>query len=239
MCGRFAIFTDFEFVRKYLEAEFPPDLEDIRDNLYPSYNLAPSQKAMVVKVDPETQKRLIVPKQWGLIPSWVKKLEDLKIKPPINAKAEGVATKPMFRAAFKKKRCLVPVDGFFEWKGQGKKKQPYYITKNDEKPYTLAGLWERWEQDETPLETFTIITTDANELVSELHNRMPAIIDEDDHEAWLDPENQDKEALQKLLKPYPSEWMKFRPVSTVVNNVRNNSLKCIQSEAEEQDLFEP
>ncbi len=238
MCGRFAIFTDFEFVKQYLEAEFPPDLEEMRENLYPSYNVAPTQQAMVVKVDHDSKKRFILPHQWGLIPFWVKKLEDLKIKPPINAKAEGIANKPMFRAAFKTRRCLVPIDGFFEWKGRGKNKQPYFIMKQDEKPYTLAGLWEQWKQDDEPVETFTIITTESNELISKLHNRMPAIIDEDNYEAWLDPENNDKETLQKLLKPYPSDRLKLRAVSTTVNNVRNNSEECVQGVSEEQVMFE-
>jgi putative SOS response-associated peptidase YedK len=147
----------------------------------------------------------------------------------INARADGVATKPSFRHAFKKKRCLIPADGFYEWQavpGQ-KTKQPFHIGVRDAPVFAFAGQWERWTDPEgKPVETSAIITTDANEAMAPIHNRMPVILDPADYE-WLDRDQQDAERLQRLLKPYPSEKMQLVLVSTLINSPRNEKPECV------------
>src|SRR5262249_35050656 len=139
--------------------------------------------------------------RWGLIPSWAEEAG----APLINARSETVADKPAFRAAFKQRRCLIPADGFFEWLPVNGKKQPYYICRQDGHPFGFAGLWERWEgADGPPVESCTILTTEANEVVRPLHDRMPVLLDPRDYAAWLDPSGQ-KPALLELLRPCPSD----------------------------------
>jgi putative SOS response-associated peptidase YedK len=173
--------------------------------------------------------------QWGLIPSWAK---DTKIGyKMINARADTIATKPSFRAAFKKRRCLVPADGFYEWLRVGKAKRPYLYEVDGGAPFALAGLWEQWwgpdNKDGPPLESFTLITTEANELASQIHDRMPVILDKGDYEAWLDPANQDSDSVQELLVPFPADRMTARPVNPIVNNARNEGPECVASSGEE------
>ena len=176
--------------------------------------------------------------RWGLIPTWAK---DAKIAHTlINARSETIAEKPSFRTAFKKRRCLVLADGYYEWPKatSGKttaKKQPFYITMQDERPFALAGLWEYWPgpkdvERPTPVETCTIITTETNDLTRDLHDRMPVILRPDDYELWLDPELQEREPLLPLLTPFPSDEMKMAPVSTRVNSVKNDDPDCIEPE---------
>jgi putative SOS response-associated peptidase YedK len=153
------------------------------------------------------------------IRSWAK---DKKIGARlINARADGVADKPSFRSAFKSRRCLIPADGFFEWQKTGCKKQPYYITLRDGGPFAFAGLWERWHGAEGDVRSCSMVTTDANELMRPLHDRMPAILDPKDYAAWLDQMPRPKEQLLALLRAFPSEEMRAVPVSTTVNNPRN------------------
>lgn len=148
----------------------------------------------------------------------------------INARGEEVATKPAFKEAFRRRRCLVPADGFYEWKKlDAKTKRPYRITLGNGGPFAFAGLWERWTKGAEPLETFTIITTEPNELVRPLHNRMPVIIDPPDYETWL--ATQDLAAAQALLKPFPADRMKAYPVSSRVGNVKNNDPQLIEAVA--------
>ena len=166
--------------------------------------------------------------KWGLIPFWAK---DAKIASSlINARAETVATKPAFRAALKKKRCLIPADGFYEWQaipGQ-KTKQPYLINVRDVPVFAFAGLWEHWTSpDGTRVDTFTIITTDANELMQQVHTRMPVILDRADYALWLDRDVQDSQEVLPLLKPFPADRMQLIPVSTLVNSPRNDKPECV------------
>jgi len=147
----------------------------------------------------------------------------------INARAESRAEKPSFRDAFRRRRCLVLADGFFEWKKQGRKKEPYLMRLRDGKPFAFAGLWENWRTpDKTPLETCTILTTDANELVRPLHDRMPVILEAEAYEPWLDPELHDKEKLLPLLHSFPADKMTAYAVNELVNNPRNDLAKCLE-----------
>jgi putative SOS response-associated peptidase YedK len=188
----------------------------------PSYNVAPTQSVAVVR--PAGDHREAVLMRWGLIPSWAK---DAKMA-QINARGDTVATKPMFRSAFKKRRCLVLADGYFEWKATGKQKQPYYFHRRDDKPFAFGGLWECWKGPDGPVESCAIITTDANEVSKAIHNRMPVILPMAACAPWLDTDVEDSAPLTELLKPYPADEMECYPVNTAVGNVRNNSPACIE-----------
>jgi len=166
--------------------------------------------------------------RWGLVPSWAR---DAKSGPPmINARAETIATKPSFRTAFKKRRCLIPADGFYEWKRiEGAKvKQPYHIRLANDRPFAFAGLWEsRRGEEGDRLESCTIITCEPNTLTAGLHDRMPVILPADLYGPWLDPAIEDADALQGMLQPYPAEEMMAYPITTLVNSPRNESPECI------------
>ena len=162
--------------------------------------------------------------RWGLIPSWAK---DPGIGSKlINARAETAAEKPSFRSAFKHRRCLIPATGFYEWGKTDSVKQPFFIRMQDTKPFAFAGLWERWHgTNDSNIDSCTILTTEANDVLSTLHNRMPVILDPDAYELWL---NTDKARLKRLMKPYRSEPLTVYPVSTYVNKPQNDDLKCIE-----------
>jgi putative SOS response-associated peptidase YedK len=182
----------------------------------------------VVRVLEPGGPRRLDPLKWGLIPFWAK--EAAIGNKMINARAESVAEKPSYKSSFKSKRCLVAADGFYEWKKEGKAKQPYLIRREDRKPFAFAGLWSSWrdpEQGGQPVQTFTILTTSANDLMRPLHDRMPVILDRENFDLWLDPKMQDAEALQKLLVPHAVEGFKAFPVSRVVNNPANEVADCI------------
>ncbi len=187
-------------------------------NAPPRYNGAPGQDYLIARAHPESGDTTIDLIRWGLLPSWAK---DRKIAwKLINARAETVATAPAFRKAFERRRCLAPVYGFFEWKTVGKEKRPHMIAMADGAPFTLAGLWENWKDPDTGewVRTFTIVTTEANELVGTLHDRMPVVVAPEDRERWLKgPDPQD------LLKPYPAEAMTMWPVSPKLNPPKNDS----------------
>lgn len=221
MCGRFTLRAPASTVAEQF------GLLDV-EPLQPRFNIAPTQSVAAVRRVPESDQpaRQLVLLKWGLVPSWAK---DVKIgNSLINARAESVAEKPAFRAAFRRRRCLVVADGFYEWQRAGSKKQPYFIRLADDRPFAFAGLWEFWEgPDHSALETGTLITTDANELMEPIHNRMPVILAPDDYDRWLDPAIQKPDQLQPLLRPYPSDAMLAYPVSTHVNSPRNEDAKCI------------
>lgn len=193
------------------------------------FNIAPTQLVAAVRDTAGGDQRQLSQLRWGLIPSWAK---DAKIgSRMINARAETVAEKPSFRAAFKRRRCLVLSDGYYEWKKEGKTKQPFYIRMNDERPFAFAGLWETWrDEHDEPIESCTIITTTANELTKSLHERMPVILEDVDYDTWLDRENEDRGALEQLLQPYESSQMSVESVSTHVNSVKNDDVRCIEVE---------
>jgi putative SOS response-associated peptidase YedK len=187
--------------------------------LGPRYNIAPTQQVGIVRqAGPE--QREFVWMRWGLVPRWAK---DLSIgSQMINARSETAATKPAFRDSFKRRRCLIAADGFFEWKTVGRQKQPYLIRPNDGGPFGFAGLWDRWGTDVERIETCTILTTAANKLLCDLHDRMPVIFGPADYERWLDPAITDVAELQPLLDAYPADDLVVEPVSPRVNQVAND-----------------
>ena len=182
----------------------------------PRFNIAPTQEVSAVRDLGEGRELEFL--RWGLIPSWAKdKSIGAKL---INARAETVAEKPAFRSAFKHRRCLIPADGFFEWKKEGGRKEPHYITLRDGGLFAFAGLWEEWHpEDGEAVRSCTIITTGANELVRPLHDRMPVILDPGDYADWLDVNPRTKEQLLSLLRPFPSEKMRTYPQDCLVNKV--------------------
>jgi putative SOS response-associated peptidase YedK len=194
----------------------------------PRYNMAPTQTVAAVRAASNGSGRELALLKWGLIPSWAK---DAKIGSSlINARAETVATKPSFHSAFRKKRCLIAVDGFYEWQaiaGQ-KAKQPFFISVKDVPAFAFAGLAEHWVNPEgTPVDTSAIITTTANSRMQSIHIRMPVILDPADYDLWLDPARQDPEEMLRLLKQFPADRMQAVPVSTLVNSPRNESPECV------------
>jgi putative SOS response-associated peptidase YedK len=221
MCGRYTL----QVTPEELARQFSAEVED--SSLFTlRYNIAPSQNVAVVRLKPDTSKRELVQLRWGLIPSWAK---DPKIAySTINAKSETVAEKPAFRSAFRKRRCLIPVSGFYEWQQQGTQKQPMYIRLKNHRPFAFAGLWEHWEpKDGEPLESCTIVTTEANEFMLPIHNRMPVILPPQKYDHWLDPAAQTL-SLLALLKPYTADEMEAYAVSKMVNNPRNDILQCVE-----------
>ena len=210
MCGRYTLTPEPNELQLLL------DLGPFTHIVQPRYNIAPTQPVPIVK-DPNT--RAVELYRWGLVPFWAK---DLDIGSRlINARAETAAQKPAFRAAFKYRRCLILADGFYEWKKeqQSNAKTPYLFKLKDDAPFTFAGLYEHWEPPVGgELHTCTILTCEPNELVGQMHSRMPVMLDAEARWRWLDPEL-DQRSLQALLKPYPADEMKAYPVSKAVNSV--------------------
>ncbi|MBX3001095.1 MAG: SOS response-associated peptidase [Caldilineaceae bacterium] len=218
MCGRFTLRATPQAVADLFDLPEAPPLE-------PRYNIAPTQPILAVRENPETGKREVTFFNWGLIPAWA---DDPSIgSRMINARAETVVEKPSFRAAFKYRRCIVPADGFYEWQKIKGGKQPHLIGMADGAPFGFAGLWEHWERDGSVIESCTLLTTDANELVAPIHNRMPVILQPEDYEEWLARSIQTADLLRHLLRPFPAEKMAAFPVSTVVNNPRNEDPACV------------
>ncbi len=225
MCGRFVSSSSPAQIADFFDVDEVP--EQLLDR-GPNYNTAPTTGVLVVFEDGST--RTLDAFRWGLVPSWAK---DVKIGARmINARAETVATKPAFRRAFAGRRCIIPADGFYEWavRADDSKKQPYFIHRPDGEPFAFAGLWERWKgaageaQEGTPAEPLrscSIITTTANEPMSELHDRMPVILPRSAWADWLDPDQHDTDLLGRFLVPAPPEVITFHAVSTEVNNARN------------------
>ena len=183
---------------------------------------------VIIRLDRDTLQRRLVQVKWGLIPFWAK---DTSIgNRLINARGESAAEKPAFRAAFKSRRCLVPADGFYEWKKRkGDQKQPYLVRNADGSPFAFAGLWESWTGPEGEIiESCTILTTDANDLTQPIHDRMPVILKPEDYDLWLDPEVKDPKLLKPLLRPYPSEEMIAEPVSPKVNKASYDAPDCVE-----------
>ncbi|MBT8136074.1 MAG: SOS response-associated peptidase [Gammaproteobacteria bacterium] len=224
MCGRFAFYAPAEAVTRIFGVEDPPDIE-------PRFNIAPTQFVPIIRADSDGE-RSVSMLRWGLVPFWAK---DKAIgNRMINARAETLSEKPAYKSPFRKRRCIVPANGFYEWKKQGSVKQPYFISHGGDKPFGMAGLWARWrdgENDDETLETFTIVTTAPNEAVAPLHNRMPAIIDTSHFTQWLDPENHDTAALQELLLPPPAEPVTVWPVSRRVNDPKNDEAELVTADS--------
>lgn len=225
MCGRFALYYALgELLQRY-------GLNLPQFSLSARYNIAPMQPSPVVAVVDD--KKNLGYMRWGLVPAWAK--DEKMAARMINARSETVAEKPSFRKPFKSQRCLVPATGYYEWKElpesrpTKKVKVPMYFTINDGELFSFAGLWDRWQRfDGKEVISFTIITTEPNDLSAPIHNRMPVILNQEDEESWLDPTNEDTEQLTAMLRPYDSDKMSVYPVSKFVNSPRNDSPKCIE-----------
>jgi putative SOS response-associated peptidase YedK len=217
MCGRFTLHRP---------------ARDVADNfglfivpwITPHYNIAPTQSILTVRADGNGVREGAL-LRWGLVLPWA---DSQSSGPPLfNARSETAPDKPAFRGALKSRRCLVPADGFFEWKVEGKGKVPHYFRHAEDRLLAFAGLWECWEREGQVVESVAILTTGANELVRPLHDRMPVILPAEVHALWLDPARKDVRQLQELLVPFPAEAMSVYPVGSVVSSVKNDSEQCI------------
>ena len=228
MCGRFAL----PWPAKNIQEHFMlPELPD----LAPRYNIAPSQDIAAIRyLSNDTPRRLDM-LRWGLIPHWAKD-KNIGYK-MINARSETLAEKPSFRSAFKRQRCLIAAGGFYEWQQEGGARQPYYFQLKNESIFSFAGLWESWtDPDSGSIESCTIITIGANELVRQVHDRMPVIIQAENYDVWLG-QNISRETLQQFLKPYPAEEMVAKPVNSKVNNPKNDTPDCLTNPNPRETLF--
>ncbi len=223
MCGRFALISDTETLIDTFGVA-PETLTAMPPSL-PRYNVAPTQPITAIRLNPTSKKRELTFFQWGLIPSWA---NDIKMgSRMINARGETVAEKPSFRTAFKRRRCIIPADGFYEWQKLGSHKQPMYIHPTNNTLFALAGLWEMWRSpDGDSIQSCTIITTTPNELMAPIHDRMPVILEPEDFDMWLDPGDRPEQGLH-LIRPFPSEKMAAYPVSAFVNKPINDTPQCI------------
>jgi putative SOS response-associated peptidase YedK len=224
MCGRYRRTTREEELARIYRIPIPsqPDLPI-------SYNIAPNQEVLAIRFNPETKQRSLDRLRWGLVPYWAKD-EKIGFK-TINARAETVDTAHSFRSAFRKRRCLIPADGFYQWKKVIGGKIPYSIEMKDDSPFVFAGLWEGWQNPETQewLRICTIITGRPNELVTQIHTRMPVILPEETHDRWLTGE-----AGKEILLPFPAEAMKIRAVSRRVNKPENDDPGILEEDEMEQ-----
>ena len=231
MCGRFALTTPIPWIAEILYLKNPDSVESVP----PRYNVSPGTDILIVRAKKPTDRNerefALSRVRWGLVPFWANGA-DFGAR-TINARSETAARKPAFRAAFRYRRCLIPADGFYEWSGSGRKKQPWFIHLEHGKAFAFAGLWESWTgADGSVLETCTILTTQANEKLSELHHRMPVILPEASYADWLNPRENHAKTLEPLLKPYSSDAFSYYPVSERVNNPINDDVACLEIHAE-------
>lgn len=218
MCGRFVLYSSDSEIAQHFSLAVPIAAQ----HLAPRYNIAPSQDIPVITED--DRGRCLFLAQWGLVPSWSK--EPKLPYSTINAKAETVAAKPAFRSAFKHRRCLIPANGFYEWRIMAQGKQPYYIQRKDQGLFAFAGVWERWDgNDGQTLTTCCLITTTANAIMQPIHDRMPVILATEAYSSWLS--GSPASHLLSLLRPYPPEWLTAHPVSTRVNSPRQDGPSLI------------
>ena len=229
MCGRFTLSTPAAELATLFDGL---DFSAVK----PRYNISPTQQVVGLRSS-ESGHTEVAWWRWGLVPSWAK---DLKIGARmINARSETAATKPSFRSAFRKRRCLVLADGFYEWKQEGDQKQPYFISRRDGQPCTIAGLWERWtDKQAQPSETYetcTLLTGEANAWMSRLHHRMPVFIPPERRPLWLDPEVEDVATLESWLEPTDEDALQAWPVDRRVNRPAHDSPDCIQPMQESDD----
>lgn len=220
MCGRYSLFAKKEDVAERFHLTNYEQLE-----WFERYNIAPSQQVLAIIRDEQGNRAGFL--KWGLVPSWA---SDVKIGyKMINARMETVDQKPSFKQLLKRRRCLIPADGFYEWKRDGNKKQPYRFQLKTKQPFAFAGLWDRWEEGDKVIHSCTIITTEANQLVRDVHDRMPVILTKEEEQIWLDRSVVDFLELKKLLVPYNAEEMEMYPVSTLVNSPKNDVKEMINS----------
>ncbi len=231
MCGRFRLGKGREALKQHFGAEMDVDWS-------PRYNIAPTDPIPAVRQHPAKPERKISLLRWGLIPNWSRDASGgAKM---INARAESAATTPAFRDALKTRRCLIPADGFYEWKKLAQGKQPYCLTVRDDSLFAFAGLWDRWRApDGTFLETCSILTTSANRLAEPIHDRMPVIVAPENYDLWLDPGFKNTGEISGLLQPFPAERMRAYPVSTRVNKVENDDPQCAEPVADTPSATTP
>jgi putative SOS response-associated peptidase YedK len=218
MCGRLAYFGNGTFGYETLLLPDPPPIED--------YNIPPSRNILTIRNSPETDTPSYALLHWGLVPFW-------SINPKTkyilnNARAEGIEKKASFREPLKRRRCVIPASGFYEWLRKGTRKQPYFIRRTDQGYMTMAGVWDHWQgEDGQEITSCSIITTAANTLMLEIHDRMPVILDKNDLAIWLDPDT-DQATVLSMLKPCPDPWIEIYPVSSRVNSAKNNGPACLE-----------
>jgi putative SOS response-associated peptidase YedK len=225
MCGRFTISISADELKEYLKESY--EIEEVNAEFdLPRYNVAPGQP--IISIINDGKKNRVGLFKWGLVPSFSK---DEKIgNSLINAKSETLIEKPSFKSSYESKRCVIIANGFYEWKKEEKQKTPMHIKMIDSSIFPIAGLWSTYTKtDGSKLHTATIITTEANTLVSTIHDRMPVILTEENKKIWLNPQIKDTSILQKLLKPYDASLMQSYPVSSLVNSATNDTPECIVS----------
>jgi putative SOS response-associated peptidase YedK len=213
VCNRYRLTHSKQYLAERFQA-----WDEIEDS--PRYNIAPTQPVLTVRKEQGKKSRKFTTMRWGLIPSWA---TDMKIgNQTLNARSETVTTAPSFRESILTKRCLIPADGFYEWRPMGSVKQPYCFEVGEGDLFALAGLWDQWKSpDDEIIESCTILTTTPNSLVADMHDRMPVIVTPDKYEVWLDPDVTDFDAIRDILKPYDADQMRRYPVSTKLNNSQN------------------
>ncbi len=220
MCGRFNLSTDPAEVARHFELDATP-------KLFPRYNIAPTQPVAVIRKRDGDQPRTCEAVMWGLIPFWAK--DPAIANRLINARSETAAEKPAYRAAMKYRRCIVPATGFYEWQKRSREKQPYFVHLKESAVMAMAGLWELWQSpDGSEVESCTILTTDANELLRPIHDRMPVLLRPDDHTTWLDPAARDPREIEHLLRPAESDTMDMYAVSRRVNSPKHEDAGCME-----------
>lgn len=234
MCGRFRLGQGRQALKKYFGAANDLDWD-------PRYNIAPTQDIATVRQDPREPSRVLTLMRWGLIPSWSR--DSSAAARMINARCETAADLPAFRDSLRSRRCLIPADGFYEWQKLGKTKQPFCFALKDDGIFAFAGLWDRWRTPEgNLLETCSILTTSANDLVRDVHDRMPVILSPDAYDLWLDPGFTQPDGIRDLLQPRSAAEMKRYPISTGVNDVNNDGPDCcslVDPAAAQPTLFLP
>jgi putative SOS response-associated peptidase YedK len=233
MCGRYKLSRRKQVVEKYFDAV------SSEEDWSPRFNIAPTQPIAVVRQNPKEPIRELTLMRWGLIPSWEKVSSGAARM--INARSETASTKPAFRDAMKSRRCLIPADGFYEWKRDGKTKQPFCFEVNNGDLFAFAGLWERWKNPSGEwVKSSSILTTIPNPVTAPVHDRMPVILDPDSYELWLDPGMQNVDAASDLLQPFDAGLMRCYPVSTRINHVVNDDAECsrpVESASTQDRLF--
>jgi len=219
MCGRYRLSRRKQIIEEYF------DTSDWQDDWSPRFNIAPMQSVPVIRQYPKEPARQISTMRWGLIPNWAR---DASIaNGTINAKSETVANKPVFRDPLRLRRCLIPADGFYEWKRTARSKQPFCFEVNDGELFAFAGIWDGWKNPEGQwIKTCSILTTTPNAVTAAVHDRMPVILDPGSYDRWLDPRMQNVEAISELLEPHEATLMRCYPVSSRLNHVTNDDADC-------------
>jgi putative SOS response-associated peptidase YedK len=219
MCGRYRLSRRKQIIEEYFETA------EWQDDWSPRYNIAPTQPVPVIRQHPKEPIRQLALMKWGLIPNWAR--DPSIASSTINAKSETASIKPAFRDSFKYRRCLIPADGFYEWKRTLKSKQPFCFEVGDGRLFAFAGLWERWRDPSGQwVKSCSILTTTPNGVTSAIHDRMPVILESESYDLWLDPGMTDVQVVSELLKPYDARLMRCYPVSARINHVANDDEEC-------------